>query len=160
MKEIILDEAYRTINVRDGDRTITVPIAQAVMRALGVKAVKGDHRSQRLFSELLASVESSRKILHDQWLDTAITYKVEWEKELRRRNSQPLVHATPAAGKTRVICLVVVLLIVTIGIAVGIAVPLSSRTSSSSTTTTPSARPCARAPTRPTCRSSTCAATR
>ncbi|KUJ76910.1 hypothetical protein AVO45_10485 [Ruegeria marisrubri] len=47
----------------------------------------------------MASVESSRKILHDQWLDTAITYKVEWEKELRRREQlgitdlpEPLPH--------------------------------------------------------------------
>ncbi len=35
--------------------------------------------------DLVASVESSRKILHDPWLDTAITYKAEWEKELCRR---------------------------------------------------------------------------
>jgi hypothetical protein len=85
MKDIILDEAYRGITVRDGDRNVTIPMAQAVIRALAVNAAKGDHRSQRLFAELLASVESSRKLLHDQWLDTAIGYKVEWEKELHRR---------------------------------------------------------------------------
>lgn len=85
MKEIILDEAYRTISVRDGERTVTVPIAQAVMRALGVKAVKGDHRSQRLFAELLCQTESANRLLHDEWLETAITYKVEWERELQRR---------------------------------------------------------------------------
>lgn len=85
MKDIILDEAYRGISVRDGDRTVTVPMAQAVIRAIAVNAAKGQTRAQRLFAELLASVESSRKILHDQWLDTAIGYKVEWERELRRR---------------------------------------------------------------------------
>jgi hypothetical protein len=85
MKDLILDEAYRDITIREGHRSVTIPMAQAVMRSLAVNAAKGQHRSQRLFSELLASVESSRKILHDQWLDTAITYKVEWEKELRRR---------------------------------------------------------------------------
>ena len=85
MKAIILDEAYRTISVRDGDRLATVPIAQAVMRALGVKAVKGDHRSQRLFAELLCQTESANRLLHDEWLETAITYKVEWERELERR---------------------------------------------------------------------------
>ena len=50
MKAIILDEAYRTITVRDGDRNVTVPIARAVLRSLAVNAVKGQHRSQRLFS--------------------------------------------------------------------------------------------------------------
>ena len=85
MKDLILDEAYRDITIREGHRSVTIPMAQAVMRSLAVNAAKGQHRAQRLFSELLASVESSRKILHDQWLDTAIRYKVEWEKELCRR---------------------------------------------------------------------------
>jgi hypothetical protein len=99
MKDIILDEAYRGITVRDGDRNVTIPMAQAVIRSMAVNAAKGQHRAQRLFAELLASVESSRKILHDQWLETAIEYKVEWEKELRRREQlgitdlpEPLPH--------------------------------------------------------------------
>ncbi len=86
MKDIILEEAYRGITIRDGDRNVTIPLAQAVMRSMGVKAVQGHARAQRLFAELLATVESSQKILHDQWLDTAIGYKVEWERELERRD--------------------------------------------------------------------------
>jgi hypothetical protein len=85
MKEIILDEAYRGIQIRDGDRNVTIPMAQAVMRSIAVNAAKGHARAQRLFSELLASTENANKALHDEWLDVAITYKVEWEKELRRR---------------------------------------------------------------------------
>ena len=85
MKGIILDEAYRGIQVRDGDRNVTIPMAQAVMRSIAVNAATGHARAQRLFSELLASTENANKALHDEWLDVAITYKVEWEKELRRR---------------------------------------------------------------------------
>lgn len=85
MKDIILEEAYRTVTLREGERTISVPIAQAVVRALGVKAVKGDHRSQRLFAELLGQTESANRMLHDEFLDVAMTYKVEWERELERR---------------------------------------------------------------------------
>lgn len=85
MKAIILEEAYRTIKVRDGTRNVTVPIAQAVLRSLAVNAVKGQHRSQRLFSELLASVETSNKTTYDEWLKTAIDYKIEWDRELDRR---------------------------------------------------------------------------
>lgn len=33
MKEIILDEAYRDITVRDGARNVTIPMVQAVMRS-------------------------------------------------------------------------------------------------------------------------------
>lgn len=98
MKAIILEAAYRTINVRDGERTVSVPIAQAVIMALGVKAMKGGHRSQRLFAELLGQTESANKLLHDEWLDVAMTYKIEWERELERREKfgvdgpEPLPH--------------------------------------------------------------------
>ncbi|MFV2052243.1 DUF5681 domain-containing protein [Aliiroseovarius sp. YM-037] len=92
MKEIVLDEAYRDITVRDGVRNVTIPMAQAVIRALAVNAAKGQHRAQRLFAELLASVESSRKLLHDEYFENAVTYKLEWEKELERRNQLNITH--------------------------------------------------------------------
>lgn len=85
MKAIILEEAYRTITVRDGTKNVTVPIARAVLRSLAVNAVKGQHRSQRLFSELLASVETSNRTTYDEWMKTAIDYKIEWDRELARR---------------------------------------------------------------------------
>lgn len=85
LKEIVLEEAYRPVQVRDGDGQISVPIAQAVVRTLGVKAAKGDHRSQRLFAELLASTEAANRRLHDEYLETAIAYKADWERELFRR---------------------------------------------------------------------------
>lgn len=87
LKGIILDEAYRTVQVRDGDRMVPIPMAQAIIRALAVNAARGQHRSQRLFSELLASVESANRILNDRWLETAINYKVEWDRELDRRRA-------------------------------------------------------------------------
>ncbi|WP_210134363.1 DUF5681 domain-containing protein [Pseudotabrizicola sediminis] len=93
MKAIILEEAYRTITVRDGARNVTVPIARAVLRSLAVNAVKGQHRSQRLFSELLASVETANRAKHDEWLETAIEYKIEWERELARRKRQGIINA-------------------------------------------------------------------
>ncbi|MEJ6707292.1 MAG: DUF5681 domain-containing protein [Amylibacter sp.] len=98
LKGIILDEAYRTITVRDGNRNVTVPMAQAVVRALAINAAKGQHRAQRLFSELLSSTERQNKALNDEWLDTAMTYKIEWDRELERRarlgieGPEPLPH--------------------------------------------------------------------
>jgi hypothetical protein len=60
-------------------------MAQAIMRSLAVNAAKGQHRAQRLFAELLASTENANQALHDEWLDTAMTYKIKWELELPRR---------------------------------------------------------------------------
>mgnify|MGYP001597898680 CR=1 FL=1 len=87
MKEIILDEAYRTINVRDGDRNVTVPMAQAIIRSLAVNAAKGQHRAQRLFAELLGSTEREHAALHDRFFGAALDYKIAWERELARREA-------------------------------------------------------------------------
>ncbi len=84
LKAIILDEAYRTIKVNDGEKQISVPMAQAIVRSMAVTAAKGNTRAQRLFAELLATTENSNKKLSDEWLETAITYKVEWEQEIER----------------------------------------------------------------------------
>ncbi|WP_428515363.1 DUF5681 domain-containing protein [Roseovarius sp.] len=76
LKGIILDEAYRDITVRDGDRNVTIPMAQAVVRSLAVNAAKGLHRSQRLFAEMLTTTERQNKELADEWFSTALDYKI------------------------------------------------------------------------------------
>jgi hypothetical protein len=60
-------------------------MAQAVIRSMAVNAAKGNQRAQRLFTQLLSTIERDNKQLHDEWLDAAINYKVEWERELERR---------------------------------------------------------------------------
>lgn len=85
LKDIVMAEAYRTIKVNDGDRQVTVPIMQAVVRSLALNAARGQHRAQELFTELVHRTEASHKALHDEWLQTAIDYKHEWERELVRR---------------------------------------------------------------------------
>lgn len=95
LKSIILDEAYREITVRDGNHNVSVPMAQAVVRALAVNAAKGQHRAQRLFAEMLTSTERQNKALADEWLQTAIEYKVEWERELQRRDALGITDLPP-----------------------------------------------------------------
>lgn len=85
LKTIILEEAYRTISINDQNGQLDIPMAQAVVRSLAVNAAKGNQRAQRLFTQLLSAVEKDNKRLHDEWLNTAIDYKIEWERELERR---------------------------------------------------------------------------
>ena len=87
LRTIILEEAYRTIAVREGDRTVTVPMAQAVLRSVAVSAVKGQHRSQWLFAELLGTVEANNRVLHDAYFEASVTYKRDWTQELARRRA-------------------------------------------------------------------------
>jgi hypothetical protein len=95
MKGILLEEAYRSIKVNEGAGQVTVPMAQAVIRSLAINAVKGNQRAQRLFTELLFTTERENKRLHDEWLDVAITYKVEWERELQRRERRGISGPDP-----------------------------------------------------------------
>jgi hypothetical protein len=88
LKTIILEEAYRSISINDPNGQIDIPMAQAIVRSLAVNAAKGNQRAQRLFTELLTSVERENKKLHDEWLQTAINYKVDWDEELARRKRQ------------------------------------------------------------------------
>ena len=54
LTQIVLKEAARLITVREGDRTVTLSMTQALIRRLFVDAVKGNPRAQRLVLEAVA----------------------------------------------------------------------------------------------------------
>ena len=73
LRAIVLKEAYRTIDMRERDRTVSLPMAQAIIRALNVGAAKGQFRAQRLATEMLTSIERERRRLTtrtSEWLWT------------------------------------------------------------------------------------------
>ena len=65
MKSILIEEAYRAIKVRDGSREVTITMIRAVVRSMALAAVKGQARSQRMFTALLQATEKERKAEHD-----------------------------------------------------------------------------------------------
>lgn len=95
LKTIVLEEAYRSISINDAGGQISIPMVQAVVRSLAVNAAKGNQRAQRLFTQLVTATERDNKRLHDEWLNTAIEYKVEWERELLRRQQMGITNAPP-----------------------------------------------------------------
>jgi hypothetical protein len=95
MKSILIEEAYRAIKVRDGSREVTIPMIRAVVRSMALAAVKGQARSQRMFTALLQATEKERKTEHDLTLESAIEYKTEWEDELERRTALGIVGRDP-----------------------------------------------------------------
>ena len=48
LQTIILEEAYRGVQINEGHRQVTIPMAQAVVRSIAVNAAKGSQRAQRL----------------------------------------------------------------------------------------------------------------
>jgi hypothetical protein len=84
LRDIVIAEAYRTIKVKDGGRDVSVPMAQAVIRSIAVNAVRGDQRSQKMFTDLVNTTEVKNKKLHDEFLQTMIDYKHSREEEIER----------------------------------------------------------------------------
>ena len=70
LKDIVLEEAYRMITVHEGERTVTLSMAQAVIRKLAFDAAKGAPRAQRLFTQMLNKIEQEDKERYDEWLKT------------------------------------------------------------------------------------------
>ncbi|MFZ0602976.1 MAG: DUF5681 domain-containing protein [Roseiarcus sp.] len=95
LKEIVIEEAYRTIKVSEGKRQISIPMAKAVVRALAVNAARGQLRSQQAFTKLLTETERARKELTDRMFDLALDYKLKWEQVLERRKTLGITGPAP-----------------------------------------------------------------
>src|SRR5215207_1465840 len=95
LRAIIVEEAYRRVPINDLSGTTTIPMAQVIVRSMAVNAAKGSQRAQRLFTELLSMAEREDRRLREANLEAAITYKVEWERELDRRKRLGIVAPEP-----------------------------------------------------------------
>src|SRR4051812_40244931 len=56
-EEYLRLEAYRPIVIREGEKVIELPAIQAVFRAMGVSAIKGNRFAQRTMTEILPRLE-------------------------------------------------------------------------------------------------------
>ena len=84
VEDLMLQEAYRLVSIRDGDDVIQVPMIQAVMRGLAVAAIKGSHRAQVTFKEHTQAIERKRLTQKQQLFEAAAEYKWSWEREFER----------------------------------------------------------------------------
>ena len=88
MQAIVLQEAYRLVTVREGDRPVDVPLFQAAMRSLAVNAAKGQPRALALLVSLVDRIERERRRDHREAFAAAVEYKVQmtrWLAEQRTR---------------------------------------------------------------------------
>ena len=81
---LILEEAYRPVSIREGDKVIELPAIQAAVRALAIAAMKGSRLSQRALAELVRQVEDRKASEHLTMMENALEYKQKWTAELER----------------------------------------------------------------------------
>lgn len=91
LEEIILQEAFRAVDIRDGDRTLTLPVAQVAVRSIMAKAARGDHRAQHLAVELVQHTEETRRRAQEETFELALRYKLHWDEVLAtlKREGRP-----------------------------------------------------------------------
>lgn len=94
---IMLHEAYRLVSIREGDRIIEMPAIQAVMRGLGIAAMKGNHRAQLAFKEMTEAIEAKQRAEKQALFEASVEYKRDWEAEFRKcdRNNLPRPNPVP-----------------------------------------------------------------
>jgi hypothetical protein len=95
---LILEEAYRPVTIREGQEVFEIPAIQAVMRAMGVSAMKGNRLAQKTLTEIVQRVEEAEVQSRMTSLESFLDYKIAWEREIERcdkaglRTPSPLPH--------------------------------------------------------------------
>jgi hypothetical protein len=92
---LLLEEAYRPVVVREGDKVIELPAIQAVFRAMNVSAMKGNRFAQKMVAEMVANVEEEHRIQESNFFESIASYKMYWEQEIARCRARGLPEPSP-----------------------------------------------------------------
>jgi Family of unknown function (DUF5681) len=92
---LILEEAYRPVTIREGDKSIELPAIQASVRALAISAVKGSRLAQKQLSDIVRTVEARKNAEQLEVFEVMIEYKQKWTAELERRQRHGIIAPDP-----------------------------------------------------------------
>lgn len=85
MKALMLQEAYRPVEVEERGKKVKMPLIQAVIRRQGVTAAQGGLRATRYFMESLRSIEEENWKTYASYVKQMIDYKIDVGREFERR---------------------------------------------------------------------------
>ncbi len=96
-EQYLREEAYRPVTIREGEQFIELPAIQAVFRAMGVSAMKGNRFAQKTMAELVTNLEQREHDERFELYGTAIDYKREWSERIAhcRKHDLPLPDPVP-----------------------------------------------------------------
>lgn len=94
-EEMLKLEAYRTVTLREGEGTVELPVIQAVFRALGLSAIKGNRLAQKTFAELMQNVEQADYKSKLEHFEAFFTYKHEWTQAIEQAEARGLPAPQP-----------------------------------------------------------------
>lgn len=90
VRDMLLAEAEREVMIQDKEGPLMLPIAQAAMRSLGLKAAQGNVGAQKLFLGSIAAAEADKEREDLETLQNVADYK-EWAyAEIARRKREDI----------------------------------------------------------------------
>lgn len=78
--QMLLEEAYRTVTIREGEKIVELPVIQAVFRSMGVSAMKGNRLAQATMAELVRGIEEEDRKVRCSLFETVCEYKIGWQQ--------------------------------------------------------------------------------
>ena len=93
--QMLLQEAYRTVSLREGERVVELPVIQAVFRSMGVSAMKGNRLAQATIAELVRGIEEEDRQLRSSHFAAACEYKWDWEQAIEHARTHGLPEPAP-----------------------------------------------------------------
>lgn len=91
LRILVLEEAYRPIQIRDGGSRLEIPAIQAALRSLTVQAAQGKQGAQRKLFELVGGIEGERRRDREKLFEALVEYK----HEAQLRIDQARRHGLP-----------------------------------------------------------------
>lgn len=78
LSDLIHEEANRPVTIHEGEKKLTIPMVQAVLKSVAVNAAKGKHHSQKQFLTMVGEMETNKENEKCELLATTLEYKLEW----------------------------------------------------------------------------------
>lgn len=93
----LLEEAYRPVQVREGNKVHTLPALRAIYRSATVAAIKGDRFAQKLLTEGVRDAQKRRKAEMIEHLENCMEYKNSASEAIARaeRLGEPVPEIVP-----------------------------------------------------------------
>jgi hypothetical protein len=81
---LLMEEFYREVTIREGDKLTRMPLIQGIFRALGVQALKGNRFALQMVAEAVQQVENSDRENRSEYMKTMMDYKCTWEERIEQ----------------------------------------------------------------------------
>jgi hypothetical protein len=88
LADLVMAEAIRPIQIRENDEIIELPLIQAVVRSLGVAALKGSHRAQIAITGMVKAVQDKSLEERGFIFSAAMEYKESWEEAFKQADAR------------------------------------------------------------------------